>query len=271
MHCHALQCFYVDFCGWEWWRGGSRPQRRPTSGRPWPQSFFHRIGASRLIDIGVSVSCPCKVIHLSPTKLGFEIWSRTWKTSLPINNGEKVMESKTGWQRSMDWSWFVSFRRPLKTHDLLGAVVYIRFTVDLQCTQRQSTGKTLAVYVERAAFGKIHTAAITFLHNKMALKITEYRDRAPLTLTLNQSSNDTSRDSILDKLGAKLKWILDLRRLTGFLLGGGGAQCALAPPLGFGAQKSMIGIGLEWHLGLLRMYAMVVGLDDLSILPGAVA
>ena len=37
---------------------------------------FHLFGASRLIDVGVSVSRPCKVIPLSRTKLGFEIRSR---------------------------------------------------------------------------------------------------------------------------------------------------------------------------------------------------
>ena len=55
------------------------------------------------------------------------------------------------------------------------------------------------------------------------------------------------------------------------LLGGGGAQCVLPPPPRIWSTKSMIGIGLGWHLGLLRMYAVVVGLDDLfGILLGAV-
>ena len=42
-------------------------------------NFFHLFGASRLIDVGVLVSCPCKVIPLSRTKMRFKIWSRKWK------------------------------------------------------------------------------------------------------------------------------------------------------------------------------------------------
>ena len=52
--------------------------------------FFTCSRASRLIDVGVLVSCPCKVIPLS---LG-RSWALRYdqeseKTSLPINNGEK--------------------------------------------------------------------------------------------------------------------------------------------------------------------------------------
>ena len=94
-------------------------------------NFFLPVQSSRLIDAGVSVSCPCKVIplslslSLSRTRLTFEILSRSEKTSLPINNGKKFMGSKTGLQSSTDWSWVALVRRSFKTRDLSGAVVYI--------------------------------------------------------------------------------------------------------------------------------------------------
>ena len=55
-----------------------------------------------------------------------------------------------------------------------------------------------------------------------------------------------SRDSILTSFQ---KTLLDLilRRLTGFLLGGGG-HYPPPPPLVFGAQKSLLGIGLKLHI-----------------------
>ena len=70
------------------------------------------------------------------------------------------------------------------------------------------------------------------------------------TLTMvSMETKVVSRDSFLDKLSEKnlLEWIL--RRVTGFLLGGGGgAQCA---PLGFWSpKKSLVWIGLKEKFGL---------------------
>ena len=61
-----VPCQSFIFCGRKWWRGDSRLQRRPTRSRPLPHSFFlHQFRASQSIDVGVSVSYPCKVIPLS--------------------------------------------------------------------------------------------------------------------------------------------------------------------------------------------------------------
>ena len=64
VHCHAIQCFYVDFfCGRKWRRGDSRSWRQSRRSRPLPHFFFlHLFRASQSIDVGVSVSYPCKVI-----------------------------------------------------------------------------------------------------------------------------------------------------------------------------------------------------------------
>ena len=127
VHCHAIQCFYVDFFavenGGEETQGRGADQRLAGLGRNF---IFHLFGASRLMDVGVSVSCPCKVIPLSRTKLGYDQESEKTSLSLPINNGEKFMEFKTGLQSSTDWSWVARFvRQSFKTCNLSGAVVYI--------------------------------------------------------------------------------------------------------------------------------------------------
>ena len=64
---------------------------------------------------------------LSRAKLGFRYdqESENKKTSLPMSNGEKFVEFKTGVQSSTDRSWGVLVRRSFKTYDLSGAVVYI--------------------------------------------------------------------------------------------------------------------------------------------------
>ena len=100
--------FYVDFFavenGSEEIQGCGADQRLASLGRNY---FFHLFGASQLMDVGVSVSCPCKVIPLSRTKLGYDQESEKTSLSLSINNGEKFMGSKTGLQSSTDRSLVV--------------------------------------------------------------------------------------------------------------------------------------------------------------------
>ena len=85
LSCYSVfLCWFFFFCGRKWRRGDLRPRRRPTSRRALAAIFFHlfyMFEDLRLIDVVVSVSCPCKVtpLSLSRTKLGFEIWSRKWK------------------------------------------------------------------------------------------------------------------------------------------------------------------------------------------------
>ena len=65
----ALSRYSVILCrffwGRKWRRGHARPRRRPTRSRPSPHFFLHRFRASRSIDVGVSVSYPCKLIPFS--------------------------------------------------------------------------------------------------------------------------------------------------------------------------------------------------------------
>ena len=115
VHCHTIQ------------RGrDSRPRRRPTRRRPLPHLFFFTCSELRdrltleYQSVTLAKSFP------SPTKLGFEIWSRKWKQNDKFAlNGEKFMESKTGLQSSTDRSWAVLVRQSFKTCGLSGAVVYI--------------------------------------------------------------------------------------------------------------------------------------------------
>ena len=74
--------FMSIFYGQKWRQGDSWPRLRPTRSRPLPYFFFLRIHlfrASRSIDVGLSVSYPCKVIPLSD-EVG--LWddqeSKTW-------------------------------------------------------------------------------------------------------------------------------------------------------------------------------------------------
>ena len=66
MRCHAIQCFYVDFLR------SKMAARRVEAAAPANEKqafaalfFLHLFRTSRSIDVGVSVSYPCKVIPLS--------------------------------------------------------------------------------------------------------------------------------------------------------------------------------------------------------------
>ena len=170
VHCHAIQCFYVDFLR------SKMAARRLEAVAPANESqdlaafsfFFTCSRASRLIDVGVSVSCSCKVIPLSRTKLGFEIWSRKWKDKFAHQQWWKISRNPKQACRAprinLDLSWFDD-RSRLAIFQV--QLCIFRYTV--QYTLRQSTGKSL---VERALLER-YTAAIIFPHNKMAQKLTE--------------------------------------------------------------------------------------------------
>ena len=162
--------FFVDFffCR-KWWRGDSRPRRRPMRSRPLPHFFF--FACSKLCDQSTSEyqAVTLAKSFLSRTKLGFEIRSRKWKQKgkFAVNNGENFMESKTGLQSSTDRSWAVLVRQSFKTCHLSGAFVYFATQYNVHYDNR------LAGHLLSALRLKRFTAAIIFPHNKVAQKITE--------------------------------------------------------------------------------------------------
>ena len=118
--------------------------------------FFHLSGASQLIDVEVSVSCPCKVIRLSD-EVGLWDMIKKVKTKRQVCPTTMVKNSwNPNWQAcscrapwiNLELSWSDDLS---KLPIFLMQLCIFRYTV--QCTLRQSTGKKL---VQRALFGKIH-------------------------------------------------------------------------------------------------------------------
>ena len=98
-----ISVFMSIFCGRKWRRGDSRPWRPRTIPSLWP-FFFHLFGASRLIDVG-QVALTKSFLSLKRSwALRLDHESGNKMTSLPENNVEKFMESKTGFRRSKDRS-----------------------------------------------------------------------------------------------------------------------------------------------------------------------
>ena len=131
--------FYVNFfCGRKWQRGDSRPRRRPMSCRPRPQFFFT---CSELRD-WLTSKYQSVVLAKSFLSLG-RSWTLRYdqeseRTSLPINNGEKFMESKTDLLSSTDGFWVVLVRRSFKpASQSFRCSCVFRNTV--QCTLRLKT------------------------------------------------------------------------------------------------------------------------------------
>ena len=125
--------------------------------------FF--FGASRLIAVGVSVSCPCKVVLLSlELSWAFEIWWRREKTSLPINNGEKhgiqnrLAELHGSILRCLGPT-IVQDSRSFRC-----SCVYFATQCNVHYGNQQTRHLLSALRLER------YTAAIIFPHNKMAQK-----------------------------------------------------------------------------------------------------
>ena len=172
VHCYAIQCFYVHFCG--------RKARRLEAAAPANESqalailFFSSPVRSFAIDRRRSTSqlstCPCKVILLSD-EVGFEIWSRKWKqlkkTSLPW-----TMVKIRGVQ-----NWLVELHGSILScigltivQDLRSfrcSCVYFAAQYNVHCDNRQAGNLLSTLRLERCM------AAIIFPHNKMAQNITE--------------------------------------------------------------------------------------------------
>ena len=129
--------------------------------------FLHQFRASRSIDVGVSVSYPCKVIPLSDEH---GLWDKikkvkTKKKTLPMNKGENSWKPKQtcGAPRiDLELSWSKDRSRLARC-----SCVYFATQYNVHYDNRQAGHLLSALRLERC------TAAIIFPHNKMAQKITE--------------------------------------------------------------------------------------------------
>ena len=177
VNCHAIQWFNVDF-----FLRSKMAARRLEAAAPANKKqafaftfFLRRFRASRSINVGVSVSYPCKVI-LSRTKTGFEIRSRKWKQKdkLSMKNGEYSWKTKQacGSPRidlELSWhSWSEDRSRLARLSQVSGAVAYIslRSTIYATIFDRQDTCWARFAW-------KDARPPLFFPHNKMAQKITE--------------------------------------------------------------------------------------------------
>ena len=108
------------FCGRKWRPGDSRRRRRPTR-----SSFFlHQCWASQSIDVGVSVSYPCKVIPLSDED---GLWDKIKKVKTkrqvcPWKMGKIHGNQNRAPQIDLELSWSEDRSRLAR---LSGAVAYI--------------------------------------------------------------------------------------------------------------------------------------------------
>ena len=180
VHCHAIQCFYVDFLRSKMaarkLEAAAPTNELPVLGRNFFFTCWELRNWSTSKNQSVVLAKSFLFLSLSDeVGLGGRYDQESEKKSLPISNGEIIMESKTGLQSSMDRSWVVRLvRQSFKTRDLSVVVVYISLHSTICTTTiRQSTLKTL---VERASLGKIHGRHYSPPPpppNKMAQKITD--------------------------------------------------------------------------------------------------
>ena len=177
VHCHAFQCFYVDF----FFLRSKMAARRLEAAAPTNESlglgrnffspvlYVRRFAIDRRRSISqLSLQSHSSLSLSSRTKLGFEIWSRKWKDKFAHQQSWKIrgIQNRLAELHGIDLELSWSDDRSRLTIFQVQLCIF-RYTV--QCTLRQSTGKTL---VERASFGKIHGRHY-FPRSKMAQKITE--------------------------------------------------------------------------------------------------
>ena len=145
VHCHAIQCFYVDFFAVE--NCSKEPQGRGSDQRVAglsPNVFFLPV-RSIAIDRRRSISqLPLQSPSFLSDKVGFEIWSRKWKDKFAHQQWWKfhaIQKRLAVLQSSTDRSWGVLFRRSFKTRDLSGVVVYVSLhsTMYTRTIDRQDT------------------------------------------------------------------------------------------------------------------------------------
>ena len=156
VHCHANQCFYVDFL-----RSKMAARRleaaAPANEKQAYAALFFFFTCSELRDRSTSElqyqSVTLAKSFIFRTKLGFEIWSRKWKQKgkFTLNNAEISWNPKQACRApriNLELSWSDDRSRPA-----IFQVQLCIFRYTVQCTQRESTGGTL---VKRASFGKMH-------------------------------------------------------------------------------------------------------------------
>ena len=116
--------------------------------------FLHQFRASRSIDVGVSVSFPCKVIPLSDED---GLWDKIKKVKTkrqvcPWNlKWGEFMETKTGLRSSTDRSWVVLVRRWFKTREAFRcSCVYFATQYNVHYDNRQAGHLLSALRLERS-------------------------------------------------------------------------------------------------------------------------
>ena len=166
---YSVSCRF--FCDQKWQQGDSRPRRRPTRSRRLPHFFFT---CSELHDQSTSAyqSVPRAKSFLSRMKLGFEIWSRKWKQKemFALNNGEKFMESKKKKRLAELHGSILSC-----LHGLGPTIVQALWSFRCSCVYFATQNN---IHYDNWQAGHLlstlrlerRTAAIIFLHNKMAPK-----------------------------------------------------------------------------------------------------
>ena len=137
-----MSTFTVENGGEETWgRGAGQPAARLC------RTFFFFTVPSFAIDRRRGISQSHLQSHSSQDEVG--LWDMIkkvkTKTSLPIKNGEKFMETKTGLRSSTDRSWVVLVRRfkrfnnNSKTRYLSGAVAYFTTQYNVHNDNQQDT------------------------------------------------------------------------------------------------------------------------------------
>ena len=162
--------FYVIFFAVE--NGGEETQGRGAGQQEaglCRTFFLHLFRALRSIDVGVSVSCPCKVIRLSD-EVGlwdYDQESENKKTSLPWTMVKNSWNSKQVAELHGSILSCVGLMIVQGPQYFRCSCVYFATQYNVHYDNRQAGYLLSALRLER------YTAAIIFPHNKMAQKITE--------------------------------------------------------------------------------------------------
>ena len=169
----ALSCYSVILCRFFAFENGGEEIRGRGAGQweacPCNTFFLHQFRASQSIDVGVSISYPCKVIPLSDED---GLWDKIKKVKTkrqvcPWKWG-KFVETETGLRSSTDRSWAVLVRRSFKPREAFRcSCVYFATQYNVHYDNRQAEHLLSALRLERC------TAAIIFPHNEWRKKITE--------------------------------------------------------------------------------------------------
>ena len=169
VHCHAIQCFYVDFLR------SKMAARRPEAAAPandlqaLTALFFSSPVRSFVIDRRRSISeSPLQSRSSLGTKLAFEIWSRKLKqTGFPwtmVKNSWNPKQACRAPQIDLELSWSDDRSRLA----IFQVQLYISLHSTMYTTIIDRQGTCWARFVWKDAWPPLF-----FPHNKMAQKITE--------------------------------------------------------------------------------------------------